>query len=181
MPRRSLDPHFENERPEWTERKHELLERTVIPSVEKMKLLGQLALVDGYAGPNEYGGAVQGSTVIMVNATKRLRLKGHQATVFACEPNQKRYQQLVRNLSNAVDSEILVVYNECHTDARPRILQLIGGSPAFVFLDPHGPKDLRLQEDLLPWLRRPKTDVLGIFMGGDGPALGGSLHGTRRV
>jgi three-Cys-motif partner protein len=166
VPRRNLNEHFEDERPEWTERKHRLLERIVIPSAEKMKhIRGCLALVDGYAGPNTYGGMVQGSTAILTTTASRLAAKGYPVKVFACEPVQERFNQLVRNLNLHVHSGLLMAYNRSHAEALPQILREVETWPAFVFLDPHGPKDLQLQADLLPWLRRAKTDVLGVFMG----------------
>ncbi|MFN3653016.1 MAG: three-Cys-motif partner protein TcmP [Armatimonadota bacterium] len=165
MPRRSLDPHFQDEPPEWTKRKHQLLERIVVPSAEKMKgIRNCLALVDGYAGPNSYGDAIQGSTVILCRAAQRLAGKGVPVRVFACEPEPDRFQQLVSNLAPQIESGLLTACQMSHSEAVPEILRTIEGWPAFVFLDPHGPKDLRLKDDLVPWLRRPMTDVLGIFM-----------------
>jgi three-Cys-motif partner protein len=166
MPRRDLNDHFGEERPEWTERKHLLLERIVIPSAEKMKRIRRcLALVDGYAGPNTYGGTVQGSTAILTAAASRLLEKDYPVRVFACEPVPERFDQLVRNLEPYVKSRLLTPYPCSHADALPLILEEIDDWPAFVFLDPHGPKDLQLQGDLLPWLNRKYTDVLGVFMG----------------
>jgi len=165
MPRRNLDAHFGDERPEWTERKHRLLGRIVVPSAEKMKRIrGCLALVDGYAGPNTYGGESQGSTTILCAAASRLADKGFPVRVFACEPVQERFQQLVRNLERHIQSRLLTACNRPHAEALELIFQEIADWPAFVFLDPHGPKDLQLEPDLLPWLNRPKTDVLGVFM-----------------
>jgi three-Cys-motif partner protein len=166
MPRSDLDQHFRDERPEWTERKHRLLERIVIPAAEKMKrITGCLALVDGYAGPNTYGRTVQGSTTILAAAARRLADRDFPVKVFACEPIRERFDQLVQNLAPQVESGLLTAYNHSHAEALPAILQEIETWPAIVFLDPHGPKDLQLEADLLPWLRRPKTDVLGVFMG----------------
>lgn len=166
MPRSNLDRHFENERPEWTERKHRLLKRIAIPSAEKMKQIrGCLALVDGYAGPNTYGGRVYGSTTILAAAAARVAAKGYSVRVFACEPVRGRFEQMVGNLAEHVESGLLTAQNLTHAEALPEIFRLIEGWPALVFLDPHGPKDLQLRTDLLPWLRRPLTDVLGIFMG----------------
>lgn len=166
MPRKNLDEHFENDRPEWTKRKHKLLGRIVKPSAEKMKKIrGRLALVDGYAGPNEYGGTVLGSTAILAEAAQVLKSKGFPAQVFACEERPKRFEQLAVNLGAYIESGLLTAYQSSHASALPDILEKIKGWPAIVFLDPHGPSDLRLEADLIPWLIRPKTDVLGVFMG----------------
>jgi three-Cys-motif partner protein len=166
MPRRNLDEHFEDERPEWTRRKHKLLERIVVPSAEKMKQIrGCLALVDGYAGPNSYGGEIQGSTSILITTAAKLVAKGYPVKVFACESTPHRFEQLVKNLDPHIRSGLLTAYNLPHAAALTDILQQIGDWPAIVFLDPQAPRDLQLQADLFPWLRRPKTDVLGVFMG----------------
>jgi three-Cys-motif partner protein len=166
MPRRNLDKHFEDERPEWTQRKHKLLERIIVPSAEKMKQIrGCLALVDGYAGPNTYGGEIQGSTSILTAVAARLAAKGFPARVFACEPISHRFQQLLANLEPEIGSGLLTAYNRPHAEALPIILREIGDWPAIVFLDPQAPRDLQLQTDLFPWLHRPQTDVLGVLMG----------------
>jgi len=165
MPRQELDRHCEHEKPEWTERKHTLLRRVVILSARRMRQVrGRLALIDGYAGPHTDGSDVSGSTAILTVAAAEMAKKGVPVKVYACEPDPDRFYHLVRNLEPMIRTGLLKAYNRAHSDALSSILPEIEGWPALVFLDPPGPEDLQLRLDLLPWLGRPATDVLGVFM-----------------
>ena len=167
MPRRNLNQHFEEERPEWTKRKHDLLARYVVPAAMKMRLGGgAVALIDGYAGANAYGAEATGSTVIMVDAAKRVRMQGDDATVYACEPDSGRYKSICSNLAGEISNGLLKVYNESHQKALPLIQMELGSKPAVVFLDPQTVTQMTLESDILPWVARSNTDILGVFMAG---------------
>lgn len=167
MPRRNLDHHFEAERPEWTKRKHDLLARYVKPAAMKMRLRGgAVALVDGYAGVNSYGTETTGSTAIMVQAAKDVRAQGDSATVYACEPDKGRYQSMCTNLKDAISTGVLRPFNEPHEQAHSKILRELGSKPAIVFLDPQTVTQMTLESDILPWVERAHTDILGVFMAG---------------
>ncbi|MDI9639414.1 three-Cys-motif partner protein TcmP [Kamptonema cortianum] len=167
MPRKNLDEHFEEERPEWTKRKHDLLARYVVPASRKMrKCGGAVALIDGYAGANAYGAEATGSTVIMVGAAKQIRLKGGEVNVYACEPDSGRYEAMCSNLADEISIGLLKAYNEPHMTALPKIQSEIGAKPAVVFLDPQTVTQMTLESDVLPWVDRAKTDILGVFMAG---------------
>lgn len=86
-------------------------------------------------------------------------------------PDGKRFDKLCDNLASFIDSGVLKPYPFEHHVALPSILKLAGDGPAIVFLDPHGPTDMRLERDLRPWAIRERTDVLGTFMG----------NGTARI
>lgn len=167
MPRRDLDEHFEEERPEWTKRKHDLLARYVVPAAMKMrKGGGAVALIDGYAGANAYGAEATGSTVIMVEAAKRVRKQGDDATVYACELDSGRYKAMCSNLAGEISTGLLKAFNEPHEKALPSIQRELGSKPAVVFLDPQTVTQMTLDADVLPWVARPNTDILGVFMAG---------------
>jgi len=167
MPRRNITEHFEEERPEWTKRKHALLARYVVPAAMKMRQrTGAVALVDGYAGANAYGGEATGSTVIMAEAARGARATGATATVYACEPDRERYEAMCTNLATDVESGVLKAFNQPHALALPGVLAEIGDTPAIVFLDPHTVTQMTLTGDIMPWASRPNTDLLGVFMAG---------------
>lgn len=110
MPKKNLEEHFAAGRREWTERKHALLARYVVPGAMKIKETSpskRVALIDGYAGPNEYAGDVAGSTVTMVEAARKVIAAGGQAQVYAFEPDGSRYDRLCRNLESAIRDGIL--------------------------------------------------------------------------
>lgn len=169
MPKSDLTSnHFALERKEWTKRKHQLLERYVVPAAQKLKqLTGQVALIDGYAGANAYGTEVIGSTVIMAKAAKAVRNSGALCTVYACEQDAPRLLSLQTSLSGEIAENLVVVYRSLHRDALSDIALKIGANPAFVFLDPQTSSELTLDHDIRPWASRAKTDVMGVFMGGD--------------
>lgn len=165
MPRKNLDEHFESERPEWTRRKHDLLARYVVPAAMKMRRGPEgVALVDGYAGVNAYGTEATGSTVIMLRAARQVRETGSIAKVFACEPDPKRYELLCSNLASEISEGLLHPYNGEHSTALPTIMRAIGNTPSIVFLDPQTVTQMTLVSDILPWVERPRTDILGVFM-----------------
>lgn len=167
MPRRNLDEHFDEERPEWTKRKHDLLARYVVPAAMKMrKGGGAVALIDGYAGANAYGAEATGSTVIMVNAAKAVRKQGDDATVYACEPDLGRYKAMCSNLAEEISTGLLKAFSEPHEKALPKIQRELGSKPAVVFLDPQTVTQMTLESDVLPWVARANTDILGVFMAG---------------
>lgn len=167
MPRRNLDDHFENERPEWTKRKHLLLERYVKAAATKMRMkCGFVGLVDGYAGVNAYGSEATGSTIIMLEAAKQVRKTGDISYVYACEPHEERYKAMCSNLASEITEGLLKTYNEPHEVALPKIQRELGTRPAIVFLDPQTATQLTLERDVLPWVCRKSTDILGVFMAG---------------
>lgn len=183
MPRKNLDDHFEEERPEWTRRKHSLLAGYVIAAAMKMRLKGtdSIVLVDGYAGANSYGTEATGSTVIMVNAAKRALSQNAAATVYACEPDPGRYKLMCANLAADIESGVLIPFNESHSEALPKILAGIRDAPAVVFLDPHTVTQMTLEGDIMPWVKRANTDVLGVFMAGQAcRCCGQALKGTNQ-
>jgi three-Cys-motif partner protein len=168
MPKRDLNKHFDERIPEWTERKHILSARYFVPAAAKMKkITGSIAMVDGYAGPNMYGGEIRGSTVIMVDAARKVVEQGYKAQVFVCESDSGRFASLVANLSEAIEEGVLTVFNSTHAEAVPKIQKTIGSKPALVFLDPQTSSEMTLAHDIKPWAQRRSTDVLGVFMGGD--------------
>lgn len=167
MPRRNLDRHFEEERPEWTVRKHSLLERYVVPATMKMSRADpfrRVHLVDGHAGPNEYGGRVMGSTLIMIEAAMKAQRKGRKVLVHACEPDRARFGSLKNNLAVHIESGLLRAYNSTHADAVSDILAAKADAPAIAFLDPQTIGQMRLEEDIGTWAKQSRTDILGVFM-----------------
>ncbi|HWD41305.1 MAG TPA: three-Cys-motif partner protein TcmP [Fimbriimonas sp.] len=183
MPRRNIDEHFDEERPEWTKRKHDLLSRYVVPAAMKMrKRCGSIALVDGYAGSNAYGAEVTGSTIIISNAAKAVREQGDEAIVYACEPDPGRYKAMCTVLSAEIQNGTLKALNSSHDQALPTLLKETGSTPTIVFLDPHTVTQMTLEHDVLPWVRRSNTDILGVFMAGQACRCCGQLvnAGTRQ-
>lgn len=169
MAKINLDTHFNDPIKEWTARKHLLITRYVVPAAMMMKSIRgkrEVALIDGFAGPNSYDGEVKGSTVIMVEAAKNVIEKGASATVYACEEDSDRYKVLTTVLADAIRDGILIAYNSKHHAKVEEIQKSIGSKPAIVFLDPQCPSELTLAGDLKPWTERKSTDILGVFMGG---------------
>lgn len=168
MPRRDLNlHHFEEEPPEWTQRKHSILARYVVAGAMKISFRDpqrRVALVDGFAGPNEYGGKVGGSTVIMIDAAQKAIASGRRVAVHACEVDPQRFDTLRRSLDVHIQSGLLKVYCKTHAEAVPEIIADIQGAPAMVFLDPQTAAQLTLRGDLRPWSERSWTDILGVFM-----------------
>jgi three-Cys-motif partner protein len=167
MPRRNIDLLFQEERQEWTKRKHDLLGRYVVPAAMKISLADgsrRVHLVDGYAGPNKYGGEVKGSTVIMIEAALKAKAQGRNVMVHACEVNPGRFDALSKNLAEHIQSGLLQIYNKTHADAVVKIQADVGNAPALVFLDPQTAAQMTLEGDITPWTRRSRTDILGVFM-----------------
>lgn len=168
MPRRNLDRHFEEERPEWTRRKHALLERYVVPAAMKISLADgfhhRVHLIDGYAGPNEYGGEVRGSTVIMIKAALRAMASRRKVMVHACEVDTGRFDALNKNLAEHIDGGLLRTYHKTHAEAISEIQAVITNVPAVVFPDPQTAAQMTLEGDIRPWTKRARTDILGVFM-----------------
>jgi three-Cys-motif partner protein len=151
-----------------------------VPAAMKMKTInGRVALIDGFAGPNSYGGEVKGSTVIMVEAAKKLRAQGASSKVFACEADHDRYELLKQNLKDSIDADLLEVFPSYHSGSIPSIMEKITDSAALVFLDPQTVSEMTLDGDIFPWARRKSTDVLGVFMGGDACRVCASLISTN--
>jgi len=135
MPRKNIDEHFEEERPEWTKRKHDLLARYVVPAAMKMrKGTGEVALIDGYAGANSYGAESTGSTVIMVGAAKAVNAQGDKAKVYACEPDKGRFKTMCTNLASEIDTGVLLARNSSHSQELDSIRNEIGNIPAILRL-----------------------------------------------
>lgn len=168
MPRSNLNKHFRDERPEWTARKHALLGRYMVPGAMKISASDgkrrAVHLVDGFAGPNEYGGEVLGSTTIMIKAAKTAVARGRRVTVHACEVDPERFATLNRNLAEHLDSGLQKTYNQSHAEAVGQMQAGIGTAPAIIFLDPQTAAQMTLEGDLMPWARRQRTDILGVFM-----------------
>ncbi len=125
-----------------------------------------LYLVDGYAGPNEYKGKLAGSTVVMCEVAKSLSSSRVKLEVIACENDAAYFDTLSSGLNEYTSSGILHAFRGKHEDLLPTILAMVGNEPALVFLDPQGPADLPWVTGMEPWLRRKKTDVLGLFHAG---------------
>lgn len=151
------------QRSEWGARKHELLENYVVPATQKLKRFGDLALIDGYAGMNQYGSDLVGSTHIMLNAAKKLIEKGHGVKVHACEPDPEICAMIRKVFAKELYNSTLLLYPHTHQEAAPMIQKAIGDRFALVFLDPEKPKQMLFDESVRPWLEREKTDVLGIY------------------
>ncbi|MGV3617850.1 MAG: three-Cys-motif partner protein TcmP [Fimbriimonas sp.] len=180
MPKSDINDHFSGPRPEWTARKHALAGRYFVPAAMKMKTInGSVALIDGFAGPNCYSGEITGSTVIMVEAARKVVAQGARAKVYACEPNEERFQALTRNLKEPIDSGLLDAFNTTHAQAVPQIKREIGDAAALVFLDPQTAAEMTLAGDIGPWASRRSTDILGVFMGGDACRVCASLLATN--
>ncbi len=165
MPRRNLDKYFEEERPEWTRRKHAILGRIVVPSASKLKRVGRgVALIDGYSGPNMYGGEIAGSTLIMCKAAAKAIREGGKAAVYACEEDTKRFESMCANLNEYISDGVLKPINSSHAEAIHAILPQITGMGAVVFLDPQTCVQMSVAKDIAPWAARTYTDILGVFM-----------------
>lgn len=164
MPEKPISEFFDDAPPEWTSRKHQMLRSYVWPAVNKLKTFGKgVALVDGYAGANQYGSIQAGSTLILAEAAKKLVEAGTGAKVFACEAYEPHYKQLVETVSSAGYSEVVETFPTSHSASVATIKAKTLGSPAVVFLDPKNVSQLSLDKDLRPWLERSRTDVLGLF------------------
>jgi three-Cys-motif partner protein len=191
-----MTDQFAKDPSEWTLRKHALAGRYMVPAAMKMKDItrksmgvGRIALIDGYAGPNKYKDTVRGSTKIMVEAARKVRAQGSEATVYACEhdpDHPELHDQLRENLADAIAEGILKTYPLPHAEAIPLIQAEIGDMPALVFLDPQTVEQMTLADDIRPWATRARTDVLGIFMGGQACRVcpqktKGSIDAQRRA
>lgn len=163
MPKVPTELLFTEER-EWTNRKHEILRRIAVPTAEKMKLLGpRMVFVDGYAGANRYQGEIRGSTVIFVEAARRVQRQGKTAVVHACEPSSTFAQSTRSALHDAVHDQTLIIHESTHERSLPEIIADAGKDPALVFLNPQAASELSFKEDIAPWIGRDKTDLLGVF------------------
>lgn len=185
-----FERHFEESRREWTARKHKVVGHFVHVAIAKMKLIGRseslpkgrnkVALVDGYAGENQYGEERIGSTIIMANeAKKAFTTHGTEVRIFACEADPVTYASLCENLKEDIDSGLVTVLLGTHADNLPTLVRLVSDWPTVVFLDPHKPDQMSVERDIAPWTRRKwTTDVLGTFFGG---SVARMVGGARAV
>jgi three-Cys-motif partner protein len=154
---------FERDRKEWTARKHNVLRQYLHVAVAKLARLGKpIALVDGFAGANEYNQERIGSTQLM--AAEALLPHPVSVKVLACESKHSTFQQLQENLEPFIQSGAVLALHGSHSEHVPELLRLSEGHSVIVLLDPDRPSSFNLQSDLLPWAKRAgTTDILGLF------------------
>ena len=160
-----LEPH--------TKAKHSILRRYLQGYYPKMSSAqGRLVFVDGFAGPGEYEGGTPGSPVVALNAltdhNSFTRMSGCEFVFLFIEERRDRFDNLKATLEERVDPTNVVVEVHCgtfeeHMDEVLAGLGERGMAPAFVMVDPFGPKGLPLS--LLRRLAQfPKTELLVSFM-----------------
>ena len=160
-----LEPH--------TAAKHSILRRYLQAYYPKMSSAqGRLVFVDGFAGPGEYEGGEPGSPVVALNALTGhnyfKRMSGCEFVFLFVEERRDRFDNLKAILDERDDPTNVVVETRCgtfeeHMDKVLADLGERGMAPAFVMVDPFGPKGLPLS--LLRRLAQfPKTELLVSFM-----------------
>lgn len=163
----SFEGTFEQNRQEWTVRKHGILTHYFHVGAAMLKDFGnRLAFVDGFAGANQYREEASGSTRIMIQeALEAHRQWGTRVQIHACESDVETFNQMCENLREHIDSGLLRVHNRPHTATITGIQSETEGWPTIVFLDPNRPTQMTIEGDIAPWAGRKQTDILGLCFG----------------
>ena len=120
--------------------------------------------VDGFAGAGVYPGPPQedGSPLLIARLAKQLRA-GPKPIRLQCinvEADSDRFQSLQAATADFGAEIISRNIQKTFVEAIPEVLDIVGNSAAFFFLDPFGTKDIPFTQ-LLPIFRRTaRTEVL---------------------
>jgi three-Cys-motif partner protein len=169
-----VDPLKFFQRPQLqSRRKHRLLSRYLPPWAAKLSQRSQvLYCIDGFAGAGKYSETDEaGSPLMMARLIDQAASWKNSPTlrVIAVEPNRRLFASLERLVRPWVEQGSMILHQAPFDGPLvQRILEEIGGAPAYFFLDPFDQTDLPRPVLDLVLSRREPTDVTVNF---NGPAL----------
>jgi len=154
---------FHAERKAWSQIKHRILGSYLSLFLGKLGGRGDhVYYVDGFAGQGRYDDGQDGSPLIVAdiaaNPTQTSRVG-----VLKCinvEADENTFQNLERATAPYAEQGIVKNYHARLEDVLPSILQDIGESTAFFFIDPFGTEGAELSTLETIKKRRGKTEVL---------------------
>lgn len=165
---------FFNERKEWSEIKHRLLEKYLQPYCYKLGSWNkEIIYVDGFAGPGIYRDGSRGSPLIAADWARRFQRENRRFILrcISVEQNKAYFEELCRHTSELEEKRLVFNFQGKFEDLIEPILGVIEGFPAFFFIDPFGLSPIKF-DVLKPILEREvSTELLVNF----------SLKGLQRL
>lgn len=153
---------FYKERKEWSEIKHRLLGKYLVPYCLKLGSRNEeIFYIDGFAGKGKYEDGSKGSPLIAANHAKRVKAEKRRFTLrcINVESNKSYFEELQRHTSNLERDKLVSNIPGKFEDSIERILGIIKSSPAFFFIDPFGPSPIKFNV-LKPILEREASTEL---------------------
>jgi len=165
---------FYKERKEWSEIKHRLLAKYLVPYCYKLGSWNkEIFYIDGFAGKGKYEDGARGSPLIAAYQAKAFRTQGRKFTLKCINIEcQKSYCDELRQHTLELEKEGLVFNKHSKFEnSICYIIDKINDFPAFFFIDPFGLAPIKF--DLLKPIfeRKVSTELLMNF----------SLIGLRRL
>ncbi|RKX66573.1 MAG: hypothetical protein DRP41_01745 [Thermodesulfobacteriota bacterium] len=151
----------------WTKRKHIILENYLSAWIKVLKnKFEKIFYVDCFAGKGIYEDETHGSPLIAYEIlTKGLSSTATTFKLFLIEKDKKTFEELKDNLNKAEikENKKIVFKKDNYQNCIGSILDEIGNSPAFFFIDPSGFKDIPF-ELLLKIFQGKRKEGLITFM-----------------
>ena len=155
-----------------TQAKHEILRRYLNVWLSILtKPQGRVVIIDGFAGPGEYIGDVEGSPIIEINAVMDRKIQINSEVVFLFIEKDKDRCEFLKNKLGKLRIPKNIKYTCRCDDFVSSVNGLLDSlddgkfklAPTFVFIDPFGFKDIPF--DLIRrLLKNDKCEVLITFM-----------------
>ncbi len=173
---------FHVARREWSARKHGILVKYLSGADRVWSRFPEVTFVDGLAGQGRFDDQTPQSSVLIAElARARSADDRHLVKCINVESDPDLFQRLTLETSAVAPA---LVHNLLGSwqERSGEVMRRLGRSPAVIFLDPFGVVQIPWSS-IEPFLKRPLTDVLMIFMGTAAArtsgAATGQLHTSR--
>jgi three-Cys-motif partner protein len=143
----------------WSKRKHRILGKYLVPFSAKVGSISpEIFCVDAFAGQGVYADGSEGSPLLMAHVADEAagRSKPITLKLINVEAKRKNFDVLTAATQPWVNRGIVKNFSGRFDRRMPEIMDAIGNSPAFVFLDPYGPGPIHLSY-LRPLLERSQS------------------------
>jgi len=165
---------FYTERKEWSEIKHRLLGKYLVPYCFKLGSWNkEIFYVDGFAGKGKYEDGARGSPLIAADHAKRFKAEQRKFRLrcINVEQNKAYFEELCSHTSELEEKGLVFNFRGKFEDKIERILDVIKNFPTFFFIDPFGLSPIKFNV-LKPILEREASTELLINF---------SLKGLQRL
>lgn len=143
----------------WSKRKHRIVGKYLVPFSAKVGSIStEIFCIDGFAGQGVYSDGSEGSPLLMAHVADEAATwsKPINVKLINVEAKRKNFEVLREATKPWVDRGIVTNLKGRFDRRMPEIINTIGNSPAFVFLDPYGPGPIHLSY-LRPLLERSQS------------------------
>lgn len=143
----------------WSKRKHRLLGKYLVPFSSKVGSLSrEIYCVDAFAGQGRYKDGYQGSPLLMARISDECIRWTNPVTLrlINIESNRKNFASLSEATQEWTQRGIIMNERGRFGAVIPKILSVIGDTPALFFIDPYGPSPVHF-EFLRPLLKRRQS------------------------